>query len=180
MKGKNGNILCFSLLLCIFLASCAPSGAPPQAGPEDALRGYLEALLQSRFEDAYACLSERDRATRSLADYLAERTDEGSFLARFLARKASYSIREVVITGERARCETEVTIPDFEMIVREALGESLTGGFTESNMGNLSLIRRKIGHIETKYRREGIPMKTVVETFWLVKEKDGWRISLES
>jgi hypothetical protein len=180
MSGKKSKILCFSLLLCIFLASCAPSGTPQQAGPDDTLRGYLDALLQSRFEDAYSCLSEKDRAARSLADYLAERSDEGSFLARFVARKASYSIREVVVTGERARCETDVTIPDFEKILSEAVGESVTGGFTESNMGNLSLIRRRIGHAETKYRREGLPMKTVVETFWLVREKDGWRVSLGS
>jgi len=46
-------------------------------------------------------------------------------------------------------------------------------------MENLSLVRRKIGRVEAKYRREGIPMKTVVESFRIVKEKDGWRVSLE-
>ncbi|HPC74532.1 MAG TPA: hypothetical protein P5551_06120 [Syntrophales bacterium] len=180
MQGKNRKILCFSFLLCIFLASCAPSGGPRQAGPEDTLRGYLDAVLAGRFEDAYSCLSEKDRAARSLADYLAERSDERSFLAQFVAGRASYSIREVVVTDDRARCETDVTIPDFEKIHREAVGESVTGGFTESNLGNLSLIRRRIGRVETKYRREGLPMKTVVETFRLVREKDGWRVWLGS
>lgn len=179
MRRLQRKILCLSLLLCIFLASCAPSEAPRQAGPEDTLRAYLDALLESRFEDAYSCLSEKDRAARSLPEYLAERSDEGSFLARLLSRKASYSIGEVVVTGEQARCKAAVTIPDFQTIFRETAGESLIGGFTGSNMGNLSLVRRKIGRIEGKYRREGIPMKTVVETFSLVRERDGWRVSLE-
>ncbi len=178
MRGKNRKILCFSLLLCIFLASCAPSGAPPEAGPDDTLRSYLDAVLQGRFEDAYSYLSSRDRAAKSLTDYLAERSEEGSFAARLLARKASYSIRQVVVMGDRARCDTEVTIPDFEKIFRETVGESLVREFTGSNMENLSLVRRKIGHVEAKYRREGIPVKTVVESFSLVKEKDGWRVSL--
>ncbi|MCX5834358.1 MAG: hypothetical protein NTV99_07595 [Deltaproteobacteria bacterium] len=178
MRGENRKILCFSLLLCIFLASCAPSGAPPEAGPDDTLCSYLDAVLQGRFEDAYAYLSSSDRAARSLADYLAVRSEEGSFVARLLTRKASYRIKQVVVTGDRARCDTEVTIPDFKKVFREIDGESLTGEFTESNMENLSLVRRKIGHVEAKYRREGVPMKTVVESFWLVKEKDGWRVSL--
>jgi len=179
MRASTLKILCFSLLLCIFLASCAPSGAPPQAGPEDTLRGYLDAVLQGRFEDAYAYLSSDDRAARSLPDYLAVRSEEGSLVARLLAAKASYRIKEVVVTGDRARCDTEVTIPDFKKVLREIDGESLTGTFTESNMENLSLVRRKIGYVEAKYKREGVPMKTVVESFLLVKEKDGWRVSLE-
>jgi len=179
VREENRKITYFSLLLCIFLASCAPSGAPPQAGPEDTLRGYLDAVLQGRFEDAYAYLSSGDREARSLPDYLAVRSEEGSLAARLLAAKASYRIKEVVVTGDRARCDTEVTVPDFKKVLREIDGESLTGEFTDSNMENLSLVRRKIGYVETKYRREGVPMKTVVESFRLVKEKDGWRVSLE-
>ena len=179
MRGQNRKIIYFSLILCIFLASCAPSVAPPEAGPDDTLRGYLDAVLECRFEDAYSYLSARDKAARSLANYLAVRSEEGSLVARLLAGKASYRIKEVVVTGDRARCDTEVTIPYFKKILREIDGESLTGEFTESNMDNLSLVRRKIGYVEAKYRREGIPMKTVVESFRIVKEKGGWRVSLE-
>ena len=178
MRASTLKILYCSLLLCIFLASCAPSGAPPEAGPENTLRGYLDAVLDGRFEDAYAHLSSGDRAAQSLADYLAAKSDEGSLVARLLTRNASYQIKEVVVTGDRARCDAEVTIPDFKRVLREIDGESLTGEFTESNMDNLSLVRRKIGYVEAKYRREGMPMKTLVESYRLVKEKSGWRVSL--
>jgi hypothetical protein len=49
---------------------------------------------------------------------------------------------------------------------------------TEGNMENLPLVRQKIGYVESKDRREGVSTKTVVESFWLVKEKDGWHVSL--
>lgn len=178
MKAGNLKILCFYLLLCIFLASCAPSGAPPEAAPEEILRGYLDAILEGRFEDAYTYLASGDRAARSLEDYLAMRSDEGSLVARLLTRNASYRIKEVVVDGDGARCDAEVTIPDFEMILREIDGKYLTGKFTESNMDNLSLVRRRLGYLDAKYRREGMPVKTVVESYRLVKDKNGWRVSL--
>ncbi|HOD34262.1 MAG TPA: hypothetical protein PLR20_02340, partial [Syntrophales bacterium] len=143
------------------------------------LRVYLDAVLEGRFEDAYAYLSSGERVARSRADYLAMRADEGSVVARLLTRNASYRIAEVVVTGDRARCDVEVTIPDFKKVLSEIDGESLTGRFTGSNMENLSLVRRKLGHLDAKYRREGMPVNTVVESFWLVKEKDGWRVSLK-
>ncbi len=179
MRRGNLKILYIYLLLCIFLASCAPSGAPPEAGPENTLRGYLDAVLEGRFEDAYAHLSSGDRAARSLADYLAMRSEEGSVVARLLTRNAAYRIKEVVVDGDGARCDAEVTIPDFEMILREIDGKSLAGQFTERNMDNLSLVRRRLGYLDAKYRREGMPVKSVVESYRLVKEKDGWRVSLK-
>ncbi len=96
--------------------------------------------FRAGFEDAYSYLSARERAARILADYLTERSEEGFFVARLLARKASYTIKQVVVMGDRARCDTEVTIPDFEKVFREIDGESFTGEFAESNMKNLSLV----------------------------------------
>lgn len=170
------KLLNFTVLLCILTAGCTPTESPPEAGPEDVLQRYLNAVIECRFEDAYTCTSSVDKAVKNLQAYLAERSDENSFVTRILSRTASFSVKKVTRMGDKAICMTEVIMPDFEIIFGEILGKSLIEDLTGNSMEDLARVRRRISHFEGKYRKKGVPGKKTVETFILIREKDGWRV----
>ena len=165
------------LTLCLLAAGCLQGEPRVEAGPQEVLSRYLEALLQARFEESYSYLSSADRAAQSLADYLQEKSLEGSFMARQLAKPNAFHIRQVVVEGDRASIDADITAPDFERLYKDIFGEAFLGELTASNMDNVSLVRRKVGRREAEYKRDGIPSRTVVETFTLVREKDGWKVA---
>jgi hypothetical protein len=133
--------------------------------------------MDGRYEEAYQCLSTEDRQAKSLETYVTERRDSGTFLARNLHRLMGYNIREVTRIDEtHARGTVEITIPDFRAIVGEISGALEAAAYPDSALENVSFVRRNVGAFEQKFQTEGIPKRTLRETFDLVKEGGQWKV----
>lgn len=157
------------------LAGCATGG--DESKPDDVISLYLSAYMDGRYEEAYQYLSTEDRAAKSLEAYIAERKDSGTFITRNLHRLISYNIRDVAQVDEmRARGTVDISIPDFRAIVGEISGALEAANYPESALENVSFVRRNVGAFEQKYQTEGIPKRTLQETFDLVKEGRQWKV----
>jgi hypothetical protein len=170
--------LCLVILLgalWVIPAGCATGG--DESKPDDVISLYLAAYMDGRYEEAYQCLSSEDRQSKSLETYVTERKDSGTFLARNLHRLISYTIREVTSVDETHACGTvEISIPDFRAIVGEISGALDTAVYPESALENVSFVRRNVGAFEQKFQTEGVPKRTLRETFDLVKEGGQWKV----
>lgn len=161
--------------LCLLLAACAKGGVDSR--PEEALSQYVSACLEGRYEEAWQFLSSEDRAAKSLEAWVEERKDSGTFLARNLHRLISYDIRDVVQADENsARATVEVRIPDFRVIVGEVSGAMEAADWPAGALDNATFVRRNVGAFEQKYQTQGIPKKTIRETFLLVRENGQWKV----
>jgi hypothetical protein len=165
--------------LWVILAGCATGG--DESKPDDAISLYLSAYMDGRYEEAYQYLSTEDRQTKSLEAYVTERKDSGTFLARNLHRLIRYDIRGVTLVDENhARARVEISIPDFRAIVAELSGALEAAAYPESALENVSFVRRNVGTFEQKYQTEGIPKRTLQETFELVRENRQWKVRADS
>ncbi len=161
--------------LWLVLAGCSTGG--DESKPDDALSHYVSAYVNGNYEDAYQLLSSEDRASKSLEAYVAERKDSGTFLTSNLYRLIGYSIREVTWVDEtHARGTVEISIPDFRAIVGEISAALDRADYPDSALENVSFVRRNVGVFEHKYQTEGIPKRTLRETFDLVKEGRQWKV----
>ncbi len=171
------NLLMILLLggLCLVLAACAKSGGDSR--PEEALAQYVSACLEGRYEEAWQCLSSEDRAAKSLEAFVEERKDSGTFLARNLHRLIGYDIRDVVQADENsARATVEVRIPDVRVIVGEVSAAMEAADWPAGALDYASFVRRNVGAFEQKYQTQGIPKKTIRETFLLIRENGQWKV----
>ena len=171
------NLLKVILLggLCLSLAACAKGGGDSR--PEEALAQYVSACLEGRYEEAWQLLSQEDRAAKSLEAWVEERKDSGTFLARNLHRLVSHDIRDMVLVDENsARATVEVRIPDFRVIVGEVSAAMEAAAWPAGALDNASFVRRNVGAFEQKYQTEGIPKRTIRETFLLVRESGQWKV----
>ena len=170
--------LCVGILmgaLWAVLAGCATGG--DESKPEDILALYVSAYMNGNYEEAWQYLSTEDRTAKSLEDYIAERKDSGTFLARNLHRLISHDIREVKRVDENtARATVEVRIPDLRAIVGEVSGAMERADWPAGALENVSFVRRNVGAFEHKYQTAGIPKRTIQETFMLVREKEQWKV----
>ncbi len=161
--------------LCLVLAGCATGG--DESKPDDTLALYVSAYMNGNYEEAWQYLSSEDRAAKSLEAYVAERKDSGTFLARNLHRLISHDIREVTRVDENtARATVEVRIPDVRVIVGEVSAAMEAASWPAGALDNVSFVRRNVGAFEQKYQTEGIPKRTIQETFVLVRENGQWRV----
>jgi hypothetical protein len=161
--------------IALLAAGCATGG--DESKPDDAISLYLSAYMDGRYEEAYQYLSTEDRQAKSLEAYVTERKDSGTFLARNLHRLIRYDIREVTLVDENhARARVEISIPDFRAIVVELSSALEAAAYPESALENVSFVRRNVGTFEQKYQTEGIPKRTLQETFELVREGGQWKV----
>lgn len=161
--------------LWAILAGCATGG--DESNPADAISLYLSAYMEGRYEEAYQHLSAEDRQATSLEAYVTERKDSGTLLARNLHRLIRYDIREVTLVDENhAQAKVEISIPDFRAIVAEISSALEAAAYPESALENVSFVRRNVGIFEQKYQTEGIPKRTLQETFELVREGRQWKV----
>jgi hypothetical protein len=70
----------------------------------------------------------------------------------------------------------EISIPDFRAIVGEISGALDAAAYPESALENVSFVRRNVGAFEQKFQTEGIPKRTLRQTFDLVKEGREWKV----
>jgi hypothetical protein len=161
--------------LWLILAGC--STGSDESKPDDALSRYVSAYVNGNYEEAWKCLSSEDRAAKSLEAYVAERTDSGAFLTSNLHRLIGYRIREVKLVDDIHACGTvEISLPDFRAIVGEISEALEAAAYPDSALENVSFVRRNVGVFEHKFQTEGIPKRTLQETFDLIKEGPQWKV----
>ncbi|MGE5790559.1 MAG: hypothetical protein ACM33C_06795 [Syntrophaceae bacterium] len=172
---RNLHLVILLGALGAILAGCATGG--DESKPDDTLVLYVSAYMNGNYEEAWQFLSSEDRAAISREAYVAERADSGTFLARNLHRLISHDIREVTRVDENtARATVEVRIPDVRVIVGEVSGAMEAAAWPAGALDNVSFVRRNVGAFEQKYQTEGIPKRTIQETFVLVRENGQWRV----
>jgi hypothetical protein len=176
---QNKPMRFFLGCLVLLVLGCATGG--DESKPDDTISLYLSAYMEGRYEEAYQYLSTEDRQAKSLEAYVTERKDSGTFLVRNLHRLIRHDIREVTLVDENhARAKVEISIPDFRAIVAEISGALEAAAYPESALENVSFVRRNVGTFEQKYQTEGIPKRTLQETFELVREGRQWKIRADS
>ena len=104
------------VLFIVAVVGAIAVGCAHGPNPRRTLSEYLDASLHERHEEAYHYISARDRANKSLEEYLSEMS-KGEFLRNILGDKVSYSIGKVVQTGDRAQADVKIEVPDFGEIL---------------------------------------------------------------
>jgi len=154
-------------LTVLLLVGCGKIGS----NPKDVLSKYLDTFLHGRYEEAYQYISARDKAVKSLQEYLSEQSREESPFAQVLASKISYEIKEVTVTGNQTKAKVAVTTPDFGSIFTDILGVAFMSAFGEEK--DEKEIEKMLAE---KYKEKDIPMSTITQSFDLIKETDGWKV----
>lgn len=158
-------VLC--TLTILLVVGCGKIGS----NPKDVLSKYLDASLHGRHEEAYQYFSAKDKAIKSLQEYLSEQSKEESPFTQALASKISYEIKEVTVTGNQAKAKVAVTTPDFGSIFTDILGVAFMSAFGEEK--DEKEIEKMLAE---KYKGKDIPMSTTTQSFDLIKEADGWKV----
>lgn len=161
----------------LILTGCGPEKKADR-GPADVLSEYMDATINGRVEDAYHRLASRDRNAKALNVYRAERADEESFIRNMIAKKISYTIRDVRIAGDEARAKVDITAPDYERMIRDILSEPAARNIPAGNLQAHVHVSGLLGKFVRKYRDQGIPMKTTMEVFDMVREAGEWKVSI--
>jgi hypothetical protein len=158
-------------IMCTLIVILVVGCGKIRTNPKDILLKYLDASLHGRYEEAYHYFSTKDKAVKSLQEYLSEQAKEESPLEQALASKISYRIREVTVAGNQAKANAEVTTPDLEAILKDILGTAFISAFGEKKEE-----KETEKMLEEKYKGNNIPMKTTIQSFDMVKEADGWKV----
>jgi hypothetical protein len=166
------------LFLVLFSAACSEPEKGLPRGPKEVLTGYLDAMISGRLEQAYQSLSSRDRAVRTLNDFVGDRSEEEGFIRNQIAKKINYTIKDVTVIKDRARARVDISAPDFEAVMKDLLSglsiQDLPGGSLDAHTYVSGLLGRQV----KKYRDKGVPMKTTTEFFDLVQEGGEGTITL--
>lgn len=147
--------------------------------PEEAAMNYLNAVIGGRTADAYNLLSAEDRARESLEEYRSRRSLGHGIIAGMIAGKVRIAVADTAVSDDKATVTAHVTAPDFKAMMNEAL-QGMTGdGFPDHNLDAFVFVCRNITHYLGKFGGNATPMRSDTETLHLVREKEGWKISLE-
>ncbi len=173
----RGNFWTLAVLLTlIFFSGCAEQ-KEANRGPKESLSGYLDAVINGRVEEAYQYLSSGDKEKKSFKDFAAEWSDEEGFIRGALSRKITFAVREMVVSGSRARASVDITAPDFERILADVLANLDREAFPQGNLEAHVFVSGLLGRQVKRYRDKGIPMRTTTEIFELVEEAGNWKIA---
>lgn len=143
-----------------------------RSNPKDVLSMYLDASLHSRYEEAYSHISSGDKAVKSLEEYSSAQEDNP--FAQAFVSKISYEIKDVSVTGNRAKANVEITMPDLSGMFMDVMGAAFASAFGDKH--DEKEIERRLAE---KYKNKDMPMTTRNESFTLVKEKGGWKVFLD-
>lgn len=175
---KTWRVLHLFLMVGLLVPwGCAQRGEEAP-GPREVLSSYLDATINGRYEDAYQCLSSRDKAATARKAYVGERGEEESFIHNAIARKMSFTIRDVAVHGDKAEARVNITAPDFDGILKSLLSDLSSHGLPRGSLDAHRYVSGLLGRHARIYRDKGIPMKTTTEVFHLVKEAEGWKMDL--
>jgi hypothetical protein len=165
---RPARTLCGMSIVCVltFLA-CGRLGK----GPEKTLSKYVDAFLHGDYQEAYQYISARDRAVKSLEEYLSEQTSDELPVFEIFSSSISFEIKSVAVNGNLATAEVAMTVPDPGAIMGDLFGAAmasvLAGDDDDQEIGKI---------LKEKYSGKKIPTTTLTNSFDLVKESDGWRV----
>jgi len=169
MKRLIISILLSSLVILSILG-CDKISSP---SPKQVLNKYLDASLKGRYKEAYNYISSNDKSVKTLDEYLKENSRKNSPIAAALSSSVSFKILKVVKTGETAKADVEITLPDIGVIFRDIMGAAFASAFGNKDEKQIEQALAK------KYKDSNIPTTTQTQTFQLVREQDGWKVFLD-
>ncbi len=169
MKKSIIGILLSSLVIFSFLGCDKISSS----GPKKILNKYLDASFNGRYKEAYNYISSNDKSIKTIDEYLNENNKKNSPIVTVLMSSVSYKILKVTKSGDTAKADVEITLPDMAVIFRDLMGAAFASAF-----GNID--EKQIEQaLAKKYKDAKIPTTTQTKTFQLVKEQDGWKVFLD-
>lgn len=148
-------------------------------GPKEVLDAYLNAVIGGRIEEAYQNLSSADRTGKTLQVFVSEKSDEENFIRGALAKRITYTIKDMTVEGDRAKALVDITAPDFDVIFRDIFSSVSTRELPKGNLEAHAYVSGLLGRTVKRYRDKGIPMRTDVERFHLMKEAGAWKVALQ-
>lgn len=157
-------------LVILSILGCDQISSP---GPKEVLKKYLDASLRGRYEEAYNYISSNDKSIKTLDEYIRENNKKDSPIATALSSSVSYKILRVTKTGETAKADVEITLPDMGVIFRDLMGAAFASAFGNKDEKQIEQALAK------KYKDANIPTTKQTQTFQLVKEQDGWKVFLD-
>lgn len=162
------------LIFIFFVVYFVNKGATLTA--QEALGNYLNAVIGGRTEAAYNFLAAADKARESLQDYKNANSLGNGLIAQVVGGKISFVVENIDVAEERATVVVAMTSPDFSLMIRDVFLSLPPAGIPEQALDALTFVCRQISNFLDKYQGEGLPMRTVRETFSLLRERDGWKV----
>ncbi len=145
------------------------------SNPQKVLSKFLDASLHGRHEEAYQYIATKDKAIKSLQEYLSEQLKKESPFAQAFASQVSYKINEVTVTVNKAKANVDITIPDLGAMFTDILGVAFKATFGDKK-DEKEIEKEMEKMLVEKYEGKDIPMTNITKTFDLVKEADGWKV----
>lgn len=144
-----------------------------QPSPKEVLNSYLDASLKNRSEEAYGYVSSEDKAVKSLSEYKAENEKKDNPFAAIIVSNVSYKVLKVTKTGDTAKADVKVTLPDMGVMFKDLMGAAFSSAFGGKDKSEIEKTLAK------KYEAGDVPTTTKNEEFYLLKEKEGWKVFLD-
>jgi len=135
--------------------------------PKQALRSYLDAVTDGRYEESYALLSHEDRSAVTFEEYRAMEKELPFVADAEIRKKARITITDVAVSGNTATARVTATVPDVDRMVAKIFGEALAIALS----GKGSVDEKAAESLPDK-----IPMKTLSLQYRLVKENGKWKV----
>ena len=148
------------------------SGCDNSPTPEAVFNDYAAASLKSEHGKAYDLLSSVDKKVMSREDYIASNSVEQLPFADMLMEATSYKILNSTVEGDKAILNIEVTMPNMMVVMQEMFAQAMAMG--ENAEENPDIAK----NLQEKYGEEGLPTITEVQDVHMVREADGWRVSM--
>lgn len=135
-----------------------------EPSPEEVLTTHFEALKKGDFDTAYELLSSADRAFRTKEKFADSQRNAG-LLALVLKSSISMKVKRVVVDRNKAVATVEVTYPDMKVLFAAMFSRALNKNSDEME-----------DKLAERLASGDVPMTVTVNTEYLVREADGWRV----
>lgn len=167
------GVLIFSMI--VFLTNgCNKINKYTQPDAKEVLNKYLEASLKNKSKEAYGYISSEDKAIKSLSKYEHDVSKKDNPFVAIMTNSVSFQILKVTESGNTANAIVDITMPDMSIVFKDFMSAAFSSAFTSEK--DKSKIQEKIAK---KYETEKLPTTTKNTEFYLVKEKDGWKVFLD-
>ena len=147
------------------------SGCGFSPDPQTVISQYLNNYYHGNYEKAYALLSSKDKAVRSLQDYSGDKT-EFNAVRKAMSNKITFKVKDVKVTGDKALATVDVTMPDLTAVMGDLMATVFSQAFKGRELDEKAMEKK----IAEKMNDKNLPTTTRTEQFDLLKEKDGWRV----
>lgn len=163
------KLITLTLLFSAFLLLVSGCSFGPD--PKTVVSKYLDEYQNGNFDKAYDLLSVKDKAVKSKQEYSSD-LQEFAGLAKMMAGKITYNVKDVKVTGEKALATVDITSPDPSKMMGELFGAAMKSAFG----GGGKTDEKEMEKIAEKMKDKDMPTITRTEQYELVKDKDGWRV----